>query len=712
MPFSLRLPLRSHRASAEWVDSLKHRRHPPARTLLFEQLSTRELLAGDALPSYHPLDVNDDLRVSALDALVVINHLSPLDPANSTREALDVDGNGKVTALDALRVINALDDGPISVIRLVNDTAPGGTTNRDGVTSDLTLEGRISWPEFLPPSSREVFLIARASDGDRRFQSLGYLQSNQFQIASGDIDETLKRAVAPDTRVLNLELRYGSGVPDWSANPIAAISVRFDDHRPIITLPTWIAPTAASASILLSDDLPLFGSRSQVPLGSTPSFRLENEIVPVEWQHGDDYDVIDLAIGEVAGGEQNVFVISTDGAVEDLAGNRAEFPQPFVIGRGRSNAAIDSLTWGPVSGTAFDLQPIIANPGQLIRLPAVAGGSSQRINVSIAELVPEGDAGGGDRIKIGSQQLKPTYVDEAVGEPVYRLPDSVVSGPIVSGNRVIAELEIVATSPPVLPREGVWEFVSAPGGIDPEQRQYRYRIVDEDTILANPPSPEEVSQWTPLFPGQAAPAFGFSRSVQVAGDAGVSAPFPLPYMHPNLGSIHSVLALEDGQHVWLGIEQQLVKIDSSTGGVVDEVAFVRPDNGAAIFPQQPLAARNLQRITAETLATAVNFIGSPPTDLSGQWMVALIEFDGAVSPSMIVINPDDGAVLGTLPYEGTALMSAFQSNEMLPPIFHPQLGSWFTITSDVHFIREFSLDHGEVSREEFAVGRTDCEANR
>jgi hypothetical protein len=683
---------------------LSHRRHSPARTLLIERLSARELLAGDALPSYHPLDVNDDLRVSALDALVVINHLSPLDPANSTMEALDVDRNGKVTALDALRVINALERGPISVMRLVNDTAPRGTTNRDGVTSDLTLEGRINWPESIPPSHREVFLTAKPSDGDPRYQSLGFLASGHFQIASGDIDEAVRRAIHSDTRVLNLELRYGVGTPDWSADPIAAISVRFDNQRPSITLPTWISPTAKSASILLSDHLPIFVGTPQLPLGSTPIFRLENEIVPVEWQHGADYDVLDLAIGDVAGGEQNVLVISTDGAIEDLAGNRVYFPQQFVVGRGRPNTAIDFLTPDPESGTAFDLQPITANPGQLIQLPAAPEGSRERITVPVAVVVRDANGGVGYRVAITSMELSPIYVDEAVGKPVYRLPRGVVSGPVVSKQRVIAELRIVPTSPPIRPLAGAWEFVNEPGGIDPAQRQYRYRFVDPDANYGDPPSPAEISQWPPLFPGQTAPTFGFSNRVQVAGDAGVSAPIPLPYVHPNLGSVHSVLPIDDGQHLWLGVEQRLVKIDSLTGRVVDEVSFVRPDDGGAIFSQQPSVVSNLQRIAAATLAPAVEFFGSPPADLSGQWMVALIEFSDAASSSMIVIDTVDGAVLGTLPYEGTALMSAFRSSDVLWPVFHPQLGSWFTVTSDVRFIREYSLDHGELSRETLAVG--------
>lgn len=84
------------------------------------------MLAGDAAGSdlhnaSQPTDVNLDGRVSALDALAVVNHMireqrvaeaengAPDAESQTDRRSLaDVDNNGRVTALDALLVINEL----------------------------------------------------------------------------------------------------------------------------------------------------------------------------------------------------------------------------------------------------------------------------------------------------------------------------------------------------------------------------------------------------------------------------------------------------------------------------------------------------------------------------------------------------------------------------------------------------------------------------
>lgn len=56
-----------------------------------------------------PTDVNLDQKVTALDALTIINHLTASEPpiANSN-QMLDVNADGSITALDALTVINRL----------------------------------------------------------------------------------------------------------------------------------------------------------------------------------------------------------------------------------------------------------------------------------------------------------------------------------------------------------------------------------------------------------------------------------------------------------------------------------------------------------------------------------------------------------------------------------------------------------------------------
>lgn len=85
------------------------------RRLRVESLEDRRLLAADLHNFLAPLDVNDDGRVSALDGLLIINHLNSQDrsytPSNSSSPFLDVTDDGRVSAIDALAVINELNRG-------------------------------------------------------------------------------------------------------------------------------------------------------------------------------------------------------------------------------------------------------------------------------------------------------------------------------------------------------------------------------------------------------------------------------------------------------------------------------------------------------------------------------------------------------------------------------------------------------------------------
>jgi hypothetical protein len=92
------------------------------RRLQMEALEGRRLLSADTSVLSNTLiseDVNGDFRVSALDALLVINNLNNRQTAASGEMAssgsgttnplfLDVNGDGRVSAMDALRIVNRL----------------------------------------------------------------------------------------------------------------------------------------------------------------------------------------------------------------------------------------------------------------------------------------------------------------------------------------------------------------------------------------------------------------------------------------------------------------------------------------------------------------------------------------------------------------------------------------------------------------------------
>ena len=101
-------------------EKLRQGASPTHRRLSNETLEKRELLAGDiGLVANHnywnPYDVNDDLRISASDALGIINHMSRGGEGEQQHGQsdmfYDVNGDGNTTAADALGVINALGRG-------------------------------------------------------------------------------------------------------------------------------------------------------------------------------------------------------------------------------------------------------------------------------------------------------------------------------------------------------------------------------------------------------------------------------------------------------------------------------------------------------------------------------------------------------------------------------------------------------------------------
>lgn len=95
----------------------------------------------------NPLDVNNDGKISAFDALVIINELNlnggPLAaPAGGFIRApfLDVNGNGQITAFDALQVINYLNLHPLvgaSEYIFENGLDQSGGEDTSGVDDEL-----------------------------------------------------------------------------------------------------------------------------------------------------------------------------------------------------------------------------------------------------------------------------------------------------------------------------------------------------------------------------------------------------------------------------------------------------------------------------------------------------------------------------------------------------------------------------------------------
>jgi hypothetical protein len=104
------------------IKATESRTRVPRRALRSETLEKRQLLAGDLLEHHNyaiPEDVNGDWRVTPLDALLVLTHISRNGGSSSlaglsaeeSGQFVDVSGTGEVTPLDALLVLNRIASG-------------------------------------------------------------------------------------------------------------------------------------------------------------------------------------------------------------------------------------------------------------------------------------------------------------------------------------------------------------------------------------------------------------------------------------------------------------------------------------------------------------------------------------------------------------------------------------------------------------------------
>lgn len=110
------------------------------KSLRFEQLENRRVMASDWMNPVNALDVNSSGEVSPLDALLVVNDLNhsgsrvlPSVPTGTTVAALvDVNGDGAVSPIDAWKIVNGL---ALSILapkiefRNASPTSPGSIFN-------------------------------------------------------------------------------------------------------------------------------------------------------------------------------------------------------------------------------------------------------------------------------------------------------------------------------------------------------------------------------------------------------------------------------------------------------------------------------------------------------------------------------------------------------------------------------------------------------
>lgn len=194
-------------------------KHPgrKRRRLRSEQLEARQLLAADFGGYRHNIydaeDVNDDGRVSAIDALLIINAMTN-ETARDESMFTDVNDDGRRSALDALRVINRIERGDVFPI----DTS---------ADEELNL--------LLPEMPSEVRSIDGTGNNpnDHFWGSVGQRLIRMASAAYGDGISTLAGADRPSAReVSNVlsEMNIGQVLNDRGLSAFVYVWGQFIDH--------------------------------------------------------------------------------------------------------------------------------------------------------------------------------------------------------------------------------------------------------------------------------------------------------------------------------------------------------------------------------------------------------------------------------------------------------------------------------------------------
>jgi hypothetical protein len=218
------------------------------------------IMTSDWQNPVDPHDVNDDGRISALDALQVINALNLQGPGTlagsglSTPPYVDVNGDGRLSALDALMVINEL-----------NQQASGGGGEGEAGGGPFRLSGTaVGAPANIPPANTSPVDLPPAA-ADLRPQAPASLASaGTVFFVSLPSDELPGSAVIEESR----QGIVGAGklATEEDASPAAQL------QSPGISGAGWAKYQSASRYFAsISDSFPLRSESSQKGGDDLPS---------------------------------------------------------------------------------------------------------------------------------------------------------------------------------------------------------------------------------------------------------------------------------------------------------------------------------------------------------------------------------------------------------------------------------------------------------
>lgn len=161
----------------------------------------------------NPLDVDDDLRITPLDALLVIQALNRYGsgalPARSEAEMAppfpDTNGDHTLEPRDALKIINRLNRrDPAILLRLENDT---GSSRYDLLTNDPTIQGRI----ISRPADTVVYVGLDGTSRTERVAYSGTFDDDAFTLTPSFLTTLADGTLSEGTHTIDVELRSLDG---------------------------------------------------------------------------------------------------------------------------------------------------------------------------------------------------------------------------------------------------------------------------------------------------------------------------------------------------------------------------------------------------------------------------------------------------------------------------------------------------------------------
>lgn len=668
------------------------------RHLTFQLLDTRLAFDGEDTRSFDSFDVNNDLSVTPLDALIVLKQISESrirnirapsdDPISAARSygRYDVNNDGIVTPIDALLVINSIRRSDSrAVMRLARDTAPNGTLNDDGITSDLTIEGRLGRNLVSSLKDGVHYFLGRPDShrfvGTTNFyiELTPYIAGDFFRVPESELTKILPYIGNSIDGAVTLTLFSKTIVNEvTTVESHAKIKVRWDARAPIVTMPFHITDRDQSFSVLVSDHSPLV-----IPATEDLSFGIADEpSLNYLLIHGSRDVRIDVALTEEMSWTNNQLRLLVNGEIQDVAGNVATLASNITLQRiDSSNLQIPKNQFPGL--TAFDADAFVAVPGAVVRLPSPLNGLEQSLRFPVK--MPASDSGSSQETTV---VVRPWQ--RGIGEADYAVPENSISGVVTD------EFGAVVAKIAVLPKPGNVRIVDGRWSVyTPLSSPHYYRVVGDDNE-SEVTSPDHDAKWMQLVPGEAVPAFPFGR-VQLATAAGFASPqyFAVKIEHADITAIASDSSPGNAGGLWVANRESLVRIHGESGDVIETVDLSLADHSPGVPLLSYAEIATLQNINRDDLPPNIDWFVQAESIESESLLFASINVGG-----FVIVNPSTAKVVGKLaPIESNTIDTSFK-----PAVYHPLRKSWISFTHDLLTYRERDVASGILIAEKRVVG--------